>query len=255
MGGGVKRRRRDAGPRLPASLEQAWGVRAVQGRGRRPTLTLGDVVRAAVAIASSDGIDVVSMNRVAQALDVGTMSLYRYVGGKDELLALMADAAFEAPPSPFEPHDGWRTGLASWAREHLAVLRRHPWVLRIPTSGPPITPNLVVWFERGLRALTDTGLGETEKLRVLLLINGFVRNEALLAADIRAAVRASGSARTINTAYGDLLSALVDVRRFPAITALLAAEVFDLREAPDAGFDFGLERLLEGVADLVRQRS
>jgi AcrR family transcriptional regulator len=255
MGGGVKRKRRETRPRLPASLEAAWGIRAAPGRGPRPALTLRAVVQAAVDVASADGIDAVAMSRVASELGVGTMSLYRYVEGKDELLALMMDAAFESAPASIDGDAGWRAGLSRWARAHLAVLRRHPWVVRIPLSGPPITPNQVAWFERGLRALTDTGLTEAEKLYVLLLVNGFVRNEALLAADIQAAVRASGSAQTINASYGTLLAGLVDTQRFPAISALIASGVFDDPGVPDAEFDFGLERILEGVATLVRDRS
>jgi len=254
MGGGVNRKRRDVGGRLPASIGAAWGLRAVPSKGPRPALSLKRIVDAAVEVASSDGIGAVAMSRIATELGVGTMSLYRYIEGKNELLALMVDAAFAAPPAPPALPEGWRAALSRWAREHLAVLRRHPWVLRIPLSGPPVLPNQVIWFERGLRCLTGTGLSETDKLCVLLLVNGFVRNEALLAADLQMAARASrSSAQDAMSSYGRLLSALVDAQRFPAISALLAAGVFDGPDVPDAEFDFGLERILDGVAVLVRE--
>src|SRR5918994_67163 len=145
---------------LPASIEAAWGVRERPHKGPRPALSLERIVAAAVRVAASDGLKAVSMSRVAADLGVSTMSLYRYVAAKDELLALMADLTFEAPPAPRGPEESWRDGLARWARTELAGYRRNPWVLRIPISGPPVTPNTMVWLERGLDALGDTGLRE-----------------------------------------------------------------------------------------------
>ena len=78
------------------------------------------------------------------------MSLYRYVAAKDELLALMVDAALGAPGAPPDADEDWRAGLARWAWTYHDALRRHPWVLRVPISGPPVTPNQVAWLEDGL---------------------------------------------------------------------------------------------------------
>lgn len=251
MGGRVNRRPIAEGSRLPASLRAAWGLRPAPARGPKPALNLRRIVAAAVEVAAADGIEAVAMSRVATALGVGTMSLYRHVEGKDELLALMVDSVFEGAPPPPGPRERWRASLSRWARAYLAVLRRHPWVLRVPISGPPVAPNQVAWFEHGLSCLATTGLAGPEQLGVLLLVNGFVRNEALLAADIAAAAAAAGSpARTGMVSYGQLLAGLVDAARFPAISRLLAAGVFTGPDAPDAGFDFGLERILDGVAAL-----
>jgi AcrR family transcriptional regulator len=79
---------------LPASIEAAWGVRTRPGKGPRPALSLERIVAAAVRVAAVGGLAAVSMGRVAADLGVSTMSLYRYVGSKDELLALMADLAY-----------------------------------------------------------------------------------------------------------------------------------------------------------------
>jgi AcrR family transcriptional regulator len=235
-------------------MRAAWGLPQVSGRGPKPALTLDRIVAAAVDVASVDGIGAVAMSRIATALGVGTMSLYRHVEGKDELLALMVDAAFATAP-PHESSYSWRAALAQWAREYLAVLRRHPWVLRVPVNGPPVSPNSVLWFERGLDCLRDTRLAEGEKLGVLLLVNGFVRNDALLAADLDAAARGPGAAiKEAGSFYGSLLTELVDPQRFPAITALVRSRVFDGPDAPDERFDFGLERILDGVAALIRDR-
>jgi len=176
------------------------------------------------------------------------------VRAKEELLALMVDAAFHTPPAAPAPGEGWRRSLARWARAHAALLRRHPWVLQIPLSGPPITPNLVMWFERGLRSFHGTRLPENEKLSVLLLVNGFVRNDAMLTADLRRAAGASGSTmKQATISYGRLLGQLVDPTRFPAITAVIASGVFDAPGGADSEFEFGLDRILDGVAVLLRE--
>jgi AcrR family transcriptional regulator len=244
--------------KLPVSFEAAWGIREHPGKGPKRGLSLDQIVGTAVDIASSDGLAAVSMNRIATELDAATMALYRYVATKDELLMLMVDAAFKDVPAPPQPAEKWRAGLSRWAREHLDALRRCPWVVRIPIGGPPITPNLVLWFERGLNTLRDTGLTEGEKLAVLLLVNGFVRNEATLAADLQMATASATASRSklvsLMSSYGELLSSLVNPEQFPSLTALIASGVFEGPDDPDENFIFGLERLLDGVAGLVRKR-
>ena len=173
-------------PALPPSIELAWGLREHPGRGPKPGLTLERIVAAGIKVALTEGIGVLSMARLAGELGVGTMSLYRYVTAKDELLTLMVDTAIGPPPAAVHPANDWRTGLTSWAVGIRAAYRRHPWALRVPISGPPAGPNNVAWLEAGLRALAATPLSEQQKLSTILLLSGFVRNEATLAADIAA---------------------------------------------------------------------
>jgi AcrR family transcriptional regulator len=241
---------------LPASIEAAWGVRTRPNKGPRPTLSLERIVAAAVGIAAADGLQAVSMSRVAADLGVSTMSLYRYVGAKDELLALMADLTFEAPPARRGPEEGWRDGLSRWAWTELAVYRRNPWVLRIPISGPPVTPNAMAWLERGLDCLRDTGLEEGEKLSVMLVLTGFVRGQVMLQADI-AAAQAAGAAPPdpeLMASYGRLMARLTDPERFPALHAVIDAGVFDEPDDGDYEFRFGLERVLDGIEALIEKR-
>jgi AcrR family transcriptional regulator len=234
---------------LPASIEAAWGLRERSSRGPRRGLSLELIVDAGVKIASTEGLSAVSMGRVARELGASTMSLYRYVSAKDELLALMIDAAGGLPPEP-QPGEDWRAGLTRWARGYLAALRRHPWAIRVPISGPPVTPNQIAWLEDGLRAQRDTGLTEQEKASVVLLCSGFVRNHATLTADL-------GAGLPDPTDYGALLSRLIDPARFPATQAAIAAGAFSDEDDDDfeQEFAFGLERLLDGVEALVRSRN
>jgi AcrR family transcriptional regulator len=240
---------------LPASIEAAWGIRARPSKGPKPGLTLDRIVEAAVSVAAAEGLAAVSMSRVAAELGAAPMSLYRYVTAKTELLDLMVDAASGSPPVAAQ-QETWRAGLSRWAWAYRAVLRRHPWILRIPITAPPFTPNQIAWMEAALRALGGTELTEGEKLSTVILISGYVRNESTLMADIAAATQVSGSrAQTVVSDYGRLMATLTDAERFPALHAVIAAGVFDDLDDPDTDFVFGLERLLDGVDALMRSRS
>jgi AcrR family transcriptional regulator len=247
----------DSGTGLPASIEAAWGLRARPSKGPKPGLSLDRIVQAAIKVAGSEGIEAVSMHRVATELGTKAMSLYRYVGSKDELLQLMVDAALGAPPEA-RPGEGWREGLSRWAWAEHERYRQHPWVLRVPISGPPFAPNQVAWVEQGLRWLRGTGLAEGEKMSVILLVTGYVRNQATIIADIDAAALAGGPAtEEAMIRYGRTLSKLIDPERFPALSATIASGVLD-EEDDDFGeveFVFGLERVLDGIGALVRERA
>jgi AcrR family transcriptional regulator len=232
-------------------VQAAWGLSERGARGPKAALSRAQVVGAALAIVEAEGTAGVSMSRVAARLGAATMALYRHVGSKHELLALMVDAALGAPPDLPSPGEDWRTAVARWAFAHLAVLRRHPWMVRVPLSGPPILPNSVAWFERGLRAMASAGLNEGDRVKALLLVNGFVRNEALLGLEIAAAAQAAGNAEDPIPSYGAVLTSLASADRFPAIHAVVAAGVFEGREGPDAAFEFGLARLLDGLEAYV----
>jgi AcrR family transcriptional regulator len=244
------------GEDIPRSVAAAWHGREPGTRGRRPGLSLAAIVDAGLRVAVADGLAAVSMSRVATELGAATMSLYRHVSAKDELLAHMVDAAFAHPPDAPAPDESWRAGLTRWATAHLAVLRRHRWLVRVPISGPPLMPHQVLWFERGLQCLRATRLPEPEKPSVLLLVNGFVRNQATLEADLMQAAHASGIAlEHAGAAYARLLGRLIDAERFPAIHAVLAARTFDPPGTPADDVAFGLDRILDGIEVLVHARA
>jgi AcrR family transcriptional regulator len=241
---------------LPESVARMWGLRQRARRGPRPDLTVERIVDAAIQVAGEGGLALVSMSRVADELGVSTMSLYRHVASKDELLLLMVDGAYGAPPAPFGDNEGWRIGIERWARQELAVLQQHPWIVQIPINGPPLTPNGVGWFERGVACLHGTGLAEDEKLGAILLVTGFVRIIAVFMADVLAAAATIGlSPQEASSAYGRQLASLIDVERYPALSAAIAAGAFEQPYDSDADFVFGLERVLDGIDVLIRQRA
>jgi AcrR family transcriptional regulator len=240
---------------IPPVLAAAWGLRTRPGKGPRPGLTLERIVAAAVKVAATAGLGAVSMSRVASELGASTMSLYRYVTAKEELLDLMIDAAIGQPP-PLPPGEGWRDGLSRFAHAYLDLLRRQSWVVRVPISGPPLTPNQIAWMDHGLATMRGTALLQYERLSTILIISALVRNWALLTADIEAAAQAGGTtAEQAMLGYGQLLRRLVDPARFPAVGELIDSGVLDVpSEVADDDFEFGLDRVLDGLEALIRSR-
>ena len=241
---------------LPAVVAAAWGVRERSHKGPKPALSAPRIAAAAVRVADAEGLDAVSMGRVAAELGAAPMSLYRHVGSKDDLLALMVDAAYGDLPEPSAAGEGWRAGLTRCARALRDGVRAHPWAVRIPISGLPVMPYEVTWFERVLECLRDTRLSETRKASVVMLVAGYVRNIAITEADVAAAVRRSGLGMgEWMASYAAMLRRLADPQRFPALADFIAAGVFDDADDPDDEFVFGLERILDGIEVLIDRQA
>lgn len=126
-----------------------WNDKRPPRRGRAPSLA--DIVDAAVSLADREGIEAVSLRRVATALGSGTASFYRLLEGRDELLERMVDAALGLHLPP-QPSGEWRADLAAIARNRRTMLTAHPW-LGVELSGrPAIGPNALTHHERALAA-------------------------------------------------------------------------------------------------------
>ncbi|WP_327392142.1 TetR/AcrR family transcriptional regulator [Streptomyces sp. NBC_01186] len=241
---------------LPAGVEAAWGLRERPGRGPARGLDVTRIVTAAIGIADAEGLAALSMSRVAAEVGVSAMALYRYVESKDDLLILMEDAAIGPPQPGPDPERGWRAGMEHWTRAHRAVLRQHLWVVRIPIGTPPLSPHGVGWMEQALAYLRGTGLPAGEKLGALMTLNGYVRSNVSLLADIEEATRAEGTEwEDVERRYWRLLAELTASGPFPAIKELLASgELEGPPEADemDGDFEFGMATILDGVAARIR---
>ncbi|MET7686194.1 TetR/AcrR family transcriptional regulator [Streptomyces sp. NPDC005423] len=233
---------------LPNGIHVLWDLREREQRGRTG-LNTARIVTAAIAHADENGLASLSMARVAERLKFATMSLYRHVSSKDELQSLMVDMAYGTPPELTAGEGEWRAGLEQWARAFLEVFRRHPWMLQIPVSGPPVEPGQMNWLERGLRTLGTTGLTPNEKLSAMLLMVGYVRNNAQLSTGM--AGRDESEAELM-AHYGRAMDKFIDAETFPAVRELIDAGTF---EAPDDDFGFGLQRVLDGIEVLIRVRA
>jgi len=137
-------------------------------RGRPPAHTRAEVVTAAIAVADAEGLEGLTMRRLAAELGAGPMSLYTYVRDKEELVDLIVDQVCAYDPALGEPD---LLGLLRWQRE---LMLRHPWLPSAMPNRGLNGPNLLAYLERGLAALEPTGLSGGAKMEVLALLTGFV---------------------------------------------------------------------------------
>lgn len=240
-------------PELPRGVALAWGVATHPQRGPKRELSIERIVDAAVEIADAEGLGAVSMSRVAASLGFTTMSLYRYVTSKDDLVLLMQEGSL-IPPVPDDAVErGWRDGITAWVLAIRGAYRAHPWLVDIPISGAPITPNNLLMVDWFLREVRELPLSDAEKMSALLLVTSYARATSAQERDLGAAAAAAADPADVTGAsFFDALLELVTPERFPYLSPLFAAGgyVSDPAEAEafgDEDFEFGLERILDGI--------
>jgi AcrR family transcriptional regulator len=219
---------------LPRGVALAWGVAANPQRGPKRELSLEGIVDAAVQIADADGLGAVSMSSVATALGYTTMSLYRYVSAKDDLILLMQEAGIGLPPIAAGKTERWREGLTQWYRATLAVYDVHPWLLDIPVDSEPNTPNNLAWLDAGLGALAQTALPQTARVSAMLALSGQSRWEGQILRN-----------QAANVIPSETLAELITPEQFPFLAPAIAAGSFT--DGESEAFEFGLLRILDGL--------
>jgi DNA-binding transcriptional regulator YhcF (GntR family) len=219
---------------------------------REPELGRERIVRAAIAIADAEGLSVLSMRRVATDLKVATMSLYRHVAGRDELTLLMVDAVMTEETFPGRSPAGWRERLEIAARMIWTIFRRHPWAAEVLSmTRPQMLPGLLRYAEWTLSTLRGLGLSSNDMMQTHIVLFGYVRSMALSLQSEAQALQDTGMTNDewIDTQGENMVRAIAS-GRFPTMQYVLRQEFdFDL----DKLFEFGLARLLDGVAASLRQ--
>ncbi len=239
------------GSDITRSLELLWGEGTRPTRGPKPALTLDRIVTEAVRLADAEGLSAVSMRRLSTELGAGTMSLYRYVPGKGDLLDLMLDRVY-APEQDAEPWTGgWREGVETYARETLVLYRRHPWLLHVNQARPVLGPGAVGGLERTLARIRPMGLTDPELVGVIVMVEGYVTGVARTQVHEMEAVQKTGlSDQAFWEAQAPALEKIMMSGRYPVL-ASLSEDAF----GPDFDhFEFGLQRLLDGLDVLVARR-
>jgi AcrR family transcriptional regulator len=249
---------------LPPGLDLLWGRRGRGRRGPRPELSADAIVQAAISLADAEGLEAVSMARVAQLLGYTAMSLYRHVASKDELLQLMWNASAQGAESLVLEGSSWRPRLRHWAVVQREWMDLHPWITQMPLATPPLAPNSMTFVERGLEALDGTGLADQDKLRLLGLLSSYSLSEARMAHDAARALQqaqahATGPGPAPVWTYEALLRELVDELHYPRLyrIAWSAAEPDEALPAENEKreFMFGIELILDGVQALIDRAS
>ncbi|WP_329308889.1 TetR/AcrR family transcriptional regulator C-terminal domain-containing protein [Streptomyces microflavus] len=245
---------------IARSLELLWGGGERPSRGPKPGLTLDRIVTAAVAVADAEGLPAVSMRRLSTELGTGTMSLYRYVPGKAELLDLMLDRVLGEPLSaePDRPAgaDGtpgdWRVAIDAMAHTYLDNLRRHPWLLKINQARTVLGPSALRGLELALSALRSMGLRDPELIGVIITVNSFVEGLARTQGDAAEAVAQTGLS---DEQFWDSQHPYLERAMLSGAYPMMAGMSEDTFSADFDHFEFGLQRLIAGFEALVRERT
>jgi AcrR family transcriptional regulator len=239
-------------PQLPRGLDILWGKRDRGQRGPKPGLTVDAIVDAAMAIADAGGLEAVSMASVAKRLGFTTMSLYRYVTNKDELLQLMWNGSAQGAETLVLTGEGWRAQLRDWSVIQRDMLDRHPWITQMPMASPPMAPNSLVFVERGLEALDGTGLTDAEKIRVIGLLSSYTLSEARMAYDARRAGAAAPESPGVS--FEMILRLLVDEATYPRLHRLAWSATSHEPQDERAEFLHGIDCILDGVQAMIERR-
>ncbi|MFI7451644.1 TetR/AcrR family transcriptional regulator [Nonomuraea sp. NPDC049714] len=270
------------------SLALLWRTSERTSRKGKPDLSVDRIVRAAIEVADADGLQALSMRRVAERLGVGTMSLYTYVPGKPELLDVMLDTVYGETAyagtghgemghagtgqgemghagtgqgetaGPEEVPGGWRGRLEVIARENWRLYLRHPWLLQVAASRPVLGPNVTAKYDYELRAVDGIGLTDVEMDSVITLVTGFVHGTARGAVEAAQAESRTGlSDEQWWAAHAPFFSRIADVGRFPTAARVGQAtgEALGAAYSAEHAFEFGLQRVLDGIEALVSGRA
>lgn len=239
---------------LPPGVDLLWGRRERGKRGPRPGLSPEAIVDAAVRLADAEGLEAVSMARVAKELGFTTMSLYRHVESKDELLQLMWDASARGAATLVLEGADWRARLRTWALTQRDMLDRHPWVTQMPMATPPMSPNSMHFVEQGMAVFDGTGLPDEDRIRIIGLISSYTLSEARMAYDAARAAKAASGGQPDGLAvptYEAILRELVDQRTYPRLYRLAWSGSGRESGSEREEFLWGLDRILDGVQALI----
>jgi AcrR family transcriptional regulator len=219
------------------------------GGPAKPVPGREQVVRSAISIADAEGLDALSMRRLAAELDIGPMSLYRHVANKDELVAQMADTVFGDEELPDPGPDGWRAKLELVSRLQWNLVRRHLWLPRVISfTRPLLAPNAMAHTEWTLRALDGLGLPATTTAREAIILPALVMTVGLsLAAEVEAGHDNGETFDRWWLSREGRATELLASGAFPLLATIPEEVVTDF----DGLFEYALARHLDGFATHV----
>ena len=239
---------------LPGSV---WFKPERPDRGSTSPLSRAQIVRAAIALVDEDGLDALSMRKLAARMGVGVMSLYWHVERKDDLLELISDAIFGEMDLPDEPTGDWRADLTLVALETRAIFSRHPWLLQTIGSLPHFGPNFLRHAEFSFGSLSLAGVEPATMAEIVSAVDSFVFGSLLTRF---AEARADRSRHCpMEQVVGQFRAALAR-GQYPALEGMMShfERWVDDDAAAESTFRFGLDCLLEGIdarLALVSQRT
>lgn len=237
------------------TLALLWGEPSTVRKGPARSIAVGKVVDAALAIADDRGLAGVTVRAVADRVGIAPMSVYTYVPGKPELLALMVDALYARMERPALSTRLWRVRITLIAETNRDLLVRHPWLTEVAAlSRPPLGPGVMAKYEHELSAFDGTGLTDIEVDASLTYLLGFVQSQCRAAHDAaRAVTDTAMSDEDWWAANQPVLARALDPERFPRAVRIGAAagEAQGGAWNAERAWEFGLARTLDALAALV----
>jgi AcrR family transcriptional regulator len=213
-------------------------VTATQTRSR---LSPERVAAAALELLDREGLDALSMRRLAAELGVGTMTLYGYFRSKDELLDAVVDAAV-AEREPFSFEGSWQEQIRRLMQASRRNLSRHPGLVKVRADRPVLRPEALRFAETGMTILRGAGFDRADAARAFRLLFTYVFGYVSFSPEGTAA-EAKRDARAATAA--------LPPDEYPALNE--ASEELAEAMAGQETFDFGLERIVDGLEARLRE--
>jgi AcrR family transcriptional regulator len=225
-----------------------WMLPDRPGRGPRPAHSREQITVAAIKIADAEGLDAVTMRRLAAEIGCGTMTLYRYVPTKDHLLDLMIDATEGELVFPDAPTGDWRAGLRAVAWMQRDRLLRHPWLASLESGRPSFGPNSLRNLEQGFGMLDGMGLDIDQMLVLVSTLLAFVCGAVITELAEQEAQRRTGlNTQEWQARMAPYVAKLIESGKYPAFSRIITDAKLPHSSA-DEGFARGLDLVLNGLA-------
>jgi AcrR family transcriptional regulator len=220
-----------------------WQQRAARERPVKRPLSLELIVRTALELLDTEGLDAVSMRKVAQRLGTGAASLYAHVRNKDELHELMLDLVIGEIEVPDPDPANWRQQIKDLVNRQVEVFSAHPGIAQVVLRTPaPTGPNALTVTEAMLSILRAAGLPDREVAFAVDVIALFATAAAM---ELSADFGLGDEQRAERIRQVEQYFAALPADRFPTLVSMVPVlSQGDYRER----FEFGLDLLLEGVA-------
>jgi AcrR family transcriptional regulator len=197
-----------------------WDLPEHGTRGPRPRHNRAAITATAVRIADAEGLEAVSMRRVAAELGIANMSLYNYVPARDHLAQLMTDQLVGEYAYPATPAADPRAAIADLARQARDIAERHPWLVGLMQRPMPPGPNGLRYLDYFLGLLAGSRLDTGAKLEVIAMISGFATMYGAMQAALHA--EQAGTVQQ-NAAQVQAFARAAASGRYPNLAAALTA--------------------------------
>lgn len=229
-----------------------WARVTEPAREPRLVLTRDRIVEAAIRLADREGLDAVSMRKLADELETSPMSLYRHVHGRDDLLELMYDSVI-AHDRDLRHSGDWRADLHAMAQGIRDVALAHPWAARMMTSGrPALGPNALTGLEWALTAVSGLGLPIGDMSRMVLTVIGVAQATVQTeVGEVGEQQRTGMSDEEWHESMAPYLKQVFESGDYPLVSDMLAGSP---QQDPQAVFDTTLTIVLDGLEQYVTQR-